>query len=96
MKRATERHAGGVITDKVSIHALMKRATYHLRQLHCLRVVSIHALMKRATSRFIVYIIPCLCVSIHALMKRATRAAQKNFHGASVSIHALMKRATPI
>ncbi len=72
----------------------MKRATYHLRQLHCLRVVSIHALMKRATSRFIVYIIPCLCVSIHALMKRATRAAQKNFHGASVSIHALMKRAT--
>nr|DAQ49224.1 MAG TPA: hypothetical protein [Caudoviricetes sp.] len=27
MKRATERHAGGVITDKVSIHALMKRAT---------------------------------------------------------------------
>ena len=27
VKRATERHAGGVITDEISIHALVKRAT---------------------------------------------------------------------
>ena len=59
-----------------------------------LRQVSIHALMKRATSRFIVYIIPCLCVSIHALMKRATVILRRRTTKTMVSIHALVKRAT--
>ena len=57
------------------------------------RKVSIHALAKRAT-RFIVYIITCLCVSIHALAKRATKVEFLGHIKLIVSIHALAKRAT--
>ena len=51
--------------------------------------------MKRAT-RFIVYIILCLCISIHALVKRATDW-EANFPDLyDISIHALVKRATSL
>ena len=49
VKRATERHAGGIITDEISIHALVKRATSHYTTTVRAICISIHALVKRAT-----------------------------------------------
>ena len=55
----------------ISIHALVKRATYSSLEIRRLYVISIHALVKRATnSIFVLYIINI--ISIHALVKRAT------------------------
>ena len=55
----------------ISIHALVKRATFNLRFCKIYCMISIHALVKRATDVINMskykYII-----SIHALVKRAT------------------------
>ena len=85
MKRATKEVFCMTNAQKISIHALMKRATYS----NCIRGIakniSIHALMKRATQ----YKFPMTEyaeISIHALMKRATydfkmtKTASKDFN----------------
>ena len=71
----------------------MKRATCEYIRTENGEIISIHALVKRAT-RFIVYIIMCLCISIHALVKRATRIVICMIPSIAISIHALVKRAT--
>ena len=58
-------------TNVISIHALVKRATFHLADVLCAYHISIHALVKRAT----VHPVNFCCwklISIHALVKRAT------------------------
>ena len=56
----------------ISIHALVKRATFIPFWMSPKEFISIHALVKRATnSIFVLYIINI--ISIHALVKRATR-----------------------
>ena len=55
----------------ISIHALVKRATFFSCQYYAVHSISIHALVKRATyqdSKFFLM----LNISIHALVKRAT------------------------
>ena len=56
---------------RISIHALVKRATQRLFPDLDYVVISIHALVKRATQE--VYVLSgSPCISIHALVKRAT------------------------
>ena len=59
--------------DEISIHALVKRATYRVSYQDPALHISIHALVKRATYR-VSYQDPALHISIHALVKRATIA----------------------
>ena len=72
MKRATGQDSRyNIKYNLISIHALMKRATFAFVPYQIQNYISIHALMKRATegeTRLIV----ALLISIHALMKRAT------------------------
>ena len=56
---------------RISIHALVKRATGWSFDGSALYTISIHALVKRATRRSLRSLI-FLCISIHALVKRAT------------------------
>ena len=49
MKRATERTKRSAEVHKISIHALVKRATVMLTELDYKIYISIHALVKRAT-----------------------------------------------
>ena len=56
----------------ISIHALVKRATYFGTSFDNKIFISIHALVKRATQ--MADIITCgIMISIHALVKRATK-----------------------
>ena len=55
----------------ISIHALVKRATFTEGQFIFNKVISIHALVKRATYLNSYNRLP-LAISIHALVKRAT------------------------
>ena len=59
------------LIELISIHALVKRATYWCRFLLSLPGISIHALVKRATYISCVGLTKFL-ISIHALVKRAT------------------------
>ena len=61
------------ISDEISIHALVKRATDEVERVQDYRGISIHALVKRATSYHIVDE-NTVRISIHALVKRATCA----------------------
>ena len=70
-------------TLAISIHALVKRATYYKQTVQPYDLISIHALVKRAT----MYLIPRLAytaISIHALVKRATR---QQAHGKSIGLY---------
>ena len=87
---------GKTVSDSkhtISIHALVKRATYRLTVYTCHFRISIHALVKRATSSkhsgndF-------FDISIHALVKRATACSSNLLLLYFISIHALVKRAT--
>ena len=62
---------GYVATAKISIHALVKRATVAVAVNKDKKYISIHALVKRATRTRTAK--KCsLTISIHALVKRAT------------------------
>ena len=62
------------LTFKISIHALVKRATSCVAFYTGINAISIHALVKRATvDLYNIYI--NAHISIHALVKRATRQA---------------------
>ena len=72
--------ADSLCTLRISIHALVKRATACLALPRQALTISIHALVKRATD-FTVSC-PLLCViSIHALVKRATRCSPRYKQG---------------
>ena len=60
-----------VYTITISIHALVKRATYFILTPLNNKFISIHALVKRATKGGWVYVAEGK-ISIHALVKRAT------------------------
>ena len=51
MKRATDEHIDPKIFDSISIHALVKRATFPEYELTQKMIISIHALVKRATAQ---------------------------------------------
>ena len=59
------------VTQAISIHALVKRATYCMLYRYVLTAISIHALVKRATEE-ITFNNGEWIISIHALVKRAT------------------------
>ena len=61
---------GGKYRD-ISIHALVKRATYMDQNAPDTYAISIHALVKRATRNGLALVTRNL-ISIHALVKRAT------------------------
>ena len=56
----------------ISIHALVKRATYGCTDVANTGLISIHALVKRATFCFFNRDKLAIIISIHALVKRAT------------------------
>ena len=64
---------------KISIHALVKRATGLRASALALRAISIHALVKRATVTVSADAVAG-DISIHALVKRATRHSIEGFH----------------
>ena len=59
------------LLDTISIHALVKRATYSVLYVDNIICISIHALVKRATRGDFV-LVKVQIISIHALVKRAT------------------------
>ena len=61
---------------KISIHALVKRATVFTKARYNIDNISIHALVKRATRRVIATYMADF-ISIHALVKRATGLGSK-------------------
>ena len=71
MKRATAKCLITMSQSRISIHALVKRATMENGKMcyHCW--ISIHALVKRAT-RKTKELTSVIGISIHALVKRAT------------------------
>ena len=71
MKRATAVDGYTKGTDDISIHALVKRATYKIYEMFYKWDISIHALVKRATN-IIIFVHNLGFISIHALVKRAT------------------------
>ena len=71
MKRATEVAAYMGFDSNISIHALVKRATYNITAKENHVIISIHALVKRATDIKLEYK-KKISISIHALVKRAT------------------------
>ena len=78
---------------RISIHALVKRATRRCVSREYSRNISIHALVKRATA-VDGYTKGTDDISIHALVKRATTGGLQFKDGYVISIHALVKRAT--
>ena len=64
-------------TKPISIHALVKRATFFELVDYARENISIHALVKRATN-FCTVTGNRLIISIHALVKRATQARSLN------------------
>ncbi len=81
------------IIKKISIHALVKRATTSTVSKTEAWNISIHALVKRATSAH-TQRVHIRAISIHALVKRATFAIFYSKDIPDISIHALVKRAT--
>ena len=71
MKRATTFQPPVLRLLRISIHALVKRATITPYSITPYQAISIHALVKRAT-RVIVFYLRSFLISIHALVKRAT------------------------
>ena len=71
MKRATSFYSSFGLTAYISIHALVKRATFAKALSDKGINISIHALVKRATKTF-PGIANAFAISIHALVKRAT------------------------
>ena len=71
VKRATERHAGGIITDDISIHALVKRATDTPRKFLLLET-DFNPRPREEGDLFSGWISSKKIISIHALVKRAT------------------------
>ena len=71
MKRATVSAKFNAKRNVISIHALVKRATFFDVSFNASYVISIHALVKRATvsAKFNA---KRNVISIHALVKRAT------------------------
>ena len=59
------------LTNRISIHALVKRATRFISERKVIRFISIHALVKRATRGIFIFPFSHF-ISIHALVKRAT------------------------
>ena len=55
MKRATGITCDDILTQEISIHALVKRATVSDEKLNPASTISIHALVKRATGISIHY-----------------------------------------
>ena len=78
----------------ISIHALVKRATYSRVNSFFCNIISIHALVKRATTTFTKLSHSFHKISIHALVKRATVWICCKCFEKAISIHALVKRAT--
>ncbi len=66
----------GNVTDDISIHALVKRATQYIANDVLVMSISIHALVKRATIYDKLTEMRAI-ISIHALVKRATRTFVK-------------------
>ena len=60
----------------ISIHALVKRATYRTILCSARAIISIHALVKRATEKPFQFL-GRINISIHALVKRATYKLSK-------------------
>ena len=79
--------------ELISIHDLVKRATYLTGNQTASNAISLHALVKRATGTASRASISG-CISIHALVKRATSSSHKTPTSRQISIHALVKRAT--
>ena len=72
MKRATLNENKYMLNKDISIHALVKRATYdRIDTRYNAMAISIHALVKRATTSML-WGHGCDNISIHALVKRAT------------------------
>ena len=67
---------GAYKLSKISIHALVKRATACVKRWENFTGISIHALVKRATEGA-KFALSTFAISIHALVKRATRAFVK-------------------
>jgi len=71
MKTATLIRLQEEVEDGISIHAVMKTATYKWDELIGKGTISIHAVMKTATTlRLVTYL--STKISIHAVMKTAT------------------------
>ena len=84
------------MTAKISIHALVKRATLAKRQRNSCRPISIHALVKRATA----YIAGIRIMEVY-FNPRPREEGDSFFsvisvRSSSISIHALVKRATTV
>ena len=94
MKRATDSPFKNIQFPDISIHALVKRATF----LSLLTPFVPHDFNPRPreegdllSGSVILYF---FVISIHALVKRATSIGYYLFHSSGISIHALVKRAT--
>ena len=72
MKRATGLLSFPLSGGKISIHALVKRATLFNASSSSMSLISIHALVKRATLKYCTEKVRAE-ISIHALVKRATK-----------------------
>ena len=95
MKRATAEHCAPPLSDSISIHALVKRATYS----NCLRQTATHDFNPRPREEGDQSgrrDIRQQAISIHALVKRATLNNNNKRSVYNISIHALVKRATEI
>ncbi len=93
MKRATFNRTCNFLRIKISIHALVKRATACVFNGCVLFFISIHALVKRATGTS--------CISAEVLLNFNPRPREEGDQSALdgglclwISIHALVKRAT--
>ena len=94
MKRATKRYFCMTNAQKISIHALMKRATFVM--INSIFVPSDFNPRPHEEGDLSPVLIVCSekLISIHALMKRATVQNDPRYSNIVISIHALMKRAT--
>ena len=93
MKRATSRTLKKTGTVKISIHALVKRATVCV----CVNYYPGDDFNPRPREEGDLSYYEVLCktnISIHALVKRATQVLNASWDKIFISIHALVKRAT--
>ena len=81
--------------EKISIHALARRATLATLESSIGRNISIHALARRATVNKC-HFFSKKAISIHALARRATGYQYYRSPTLEISIHALARRATTL
>ena len=78
----------------ISIHALVKRATYRFSGLSPIKAISIHALVKRATWEEMMLKITNMDFNPRPRKEGDSFANARQPTPISISIHALVKRAT--